>query len=398
MIYVYQTAAADLLIASAFIDHASRVYVVGHSSPGVSGCVCNSFKYNVSGPFSFEKNVNVMKWYKKKGFRGGCSFNKRMELTDGMSVQITIQCSLPNAIVAQFSAEIMPSTPQTPAHELVALSEFRNSQDTLREWITYHAMIGFNHFFLYNDASNDASLEVLIDFVKQGYVTVKDWSQFRDDPMRQFLAMEDFLFRYSKTAKIVAQFDDDCFYVARKNGTPSSAELKPMLRLFFEDRKVSQLEVWSHFFGASGLREKPSTPTPFAFFRRSQHVGRFVPWPNFATGKNVTIAAFLAFARSEDIIQGNGMTHNWQVRGRTANVAMTNLSWNHYKVKTLSEYMKRDRTGGAWGGSSGWAASSLDHWKKLDKLVSDVEDKSLLILESTYTDFVRNGVLRHNRT
>lgn len=52
---------------------------------------------------------------------------------------------------------------------------FKDEAPFLKEWIEYHLTIGINHFYLYNNNSNDNYNEILDPFIKQGFVTLIDW-------------------------------------------------------------------------------------------------------------------------------------------------------------------------------------------------------------------------------
>jgi hypothetical protein len=51
---------------------------------------------------------------------------------------------------------------------------FRDEADYLIEWIEYHRLVGVNHFYLYNNCSQDAFWEVLKPYVDQGIVELFD--------------------------------------------------------------------------------------------------------------------------------------------------------------------------------------------------------------------------------
>lgn len=53
---------------------------------------------------------------------------------------------------------------------------FRNEAVGLREWIEYHQIIGIQHFYLYNNNSDDNYLEILAPYIEQGLVTLIDWT------------------------------------------------------------------------------------------------------------------------------------------------------------------------------------------------------------------------------
>lgn len=55
-------------------------------------------------------------------------------------------------------------------YQLAAALVFQNEADHLKEWIEYHKLVGFDHFYLYNNSSTDNYLEVLQPYVLSGDV------------------------------------------------------------------------------------------------------------------------------------------------------------------------------------------------------------------------------------
>lgn len=52
---------------------------------------------------------------------------------------------------------------------------FQNEAPYLREWIEFHKLVGVQHFYLYNNLSNDNFNEVLAPYVKSGVVDLIEW-------------------------------------------------------------------------------------------------------------------------------------------------------------------------------------------------------------------------------
>lgn len=60
---------------------------------------------------------------------------------------------------------------------------FKNEAHFLKEWIDYHRTVGVDHFYLYNNNSEDSFMEVLRPYIEKDLVTLIDWpeknSQFK---------------------------------------------------------------------------------------------------------------------------------------------------------------------------------------------------------------------------
>lgn len=54
------------------------------------------------------------------------------------------------------------------AYSLSVCSIFKNEAPYLREWIEYHLIVGIEHFYLYNNNSEDNFEEVLRPYIEKG--------------------------------------------------------------------------------------------------------------------------------------------------------------------------------------------------------------------------------------
>lgn len=54
---------------------------------------------------------------------------------------------------------------------------FKNEAPFLKEWLDYHLTIGIDHFYLYNNNSDDNFMEVLKPFLDKELVTLIDWPE-----------------------------------------------------------------------------------------------------------------------------------------------------------------------------------------------------------------------------
>lgn len=56
-------------------------------------------------------------------------------------------------------------------------SIFKNEAPFLREFIEYHRLIGVEHMYLYNNNSSDNYLDVLDEYINDGFVSLIDWEK-----------------------------------------------------------------------------------------------------------------------------------------------------------------------------------------------------------------------------
>src|SRR5271167_2905681 len=62
-------------------------------------------------------------------------------------------------------------------YDLSACMIFRDEAPCLKEWIEFHVLLGVEHFYLYNNLSQDNYKEVLQPYVNSGIVELIEWNQ-----------------------------------------------------------------------------------------------------------------------------------------------------------------------------------------------------------------------------
>ena len=62
-------------------------------------------------------------------------------------------------------------------YQLSVCSLFKNESRYLREWLEYHRLIGVDHFYLYDNASTDRSVQILQPYIRAGLVTLVHWPE-----------------------------------------------------------------------------------------------------------------------------------------------------------------------------------------------------------------------------
>lgn len=61
---------------------------------------------------------------------------------------------------------------------LAVVSMVKNEGEILKEWITFHRLVGCDHIYLYDNGSSDNTADVLRPFVAEGFVTLMPWPEF----------------------------------------------------------------------------------------------------------------------------------------------------------------------------------------------------------------------------
>lgn len=90
---------------------------------------------------------------------------------------------------------------------------FQNEAPYLAEWIEYHMLLGVDHFYLYNNNSDDSYKESLKYYIKNKKVTLIDWPTPKEGDWTnyQVLAYNDCLKQFRHKTKWLAVIDIDEF-------------------------------------------------------------------------------------------------------------------------------------------------------------------------------------------
>ncbi len=62
-------------------------------------------------------------------------------------------------------------------HNVAICAIFKDEACFLKEWIEFHRLIGVDHFYLYNNGSQDHYKQVLSPYIKKGVVELFDWNR-----------------------------------------------------------------------------------------------------------------------------------------------------------------------------------------------------------------------------
>jgi hypothetical protein len=139
-------------------------------------------------------------------------------------------------------------------HELAVCAIFKDEAPFLDEWLTFHAGVGVEHFYLYDDASSDRFRDVLAPWIHRGSVTLIDWAD-RNQPT----AYNDCLRRFRWQNRWMAFIDIDEFLFS-----PRHFDLRRALHDYAD---VPALFVYWVLFGSAGHQTRPAAPVLESFTR-----------------------------------------------------------------------------------------------------------------------------------
>lgn len=147
---------------------------------------------------------------------------------------------------------------------LSALVRVKDEARFLPEWIAYHASIGIDHFYVYDNGSTDGTRDVIGPFISRGMVTLVDWPAIPISPG----AERDFIRHRAHETEWVAFLDADEYIVEAAPG-----DLIALLRGAATWPAVAL--NW-RYFGSSGHEQVPEGLILTAFTQANSQINRHV--------------------------------------------------------------------------------------------------------------------------
>ncbi|KAI4314258.1 hypothetical protein L6164_027185 [Bauhinia variegata] len=159
-------------------------------------------------------------------------------------------------------------------HELCVCTMVWNQASALREWIVYHAWLGVERWFIYDNNSDDDIEKVVQDLDLQGYnVSRKSWPWIKT----QEAGFSHCALRAKEECNWVGFFDvDEFFYFPNEfhsqlgSGLPGENSLKSLVANFSSSNTVAEIRTACHSFGPSGLSSPPNQGVTIGYTCRLQ--------------------------------------------------------------------------------------------------------------------------------
>jgi hypothetical protein len=149
-------------------------------------------------------------------------------------------------------------------YELTACLKFKNAARFLSEWIEFHQMVGFEHFYLYNNNSTDDYRRALGPYCEEGSVTLYEWPDTPAFPKSD----EHCLANHGHEARWIAFLDDDEFLFPVQ-GT----DVRNILKRY---QAYPALAVHWVMFGSSGHMRRPEGLVLENYLLRQQNVSPII--------------------------------------------------------------------------------------------------------------------------
>lgn len=140
---------------------------------------------------------------------------------------------------------------------------FKNEAAYLKEWIEFHRIVGVEHFYLYNNYSDDNYMDVLRPYVEQGIVTLIDWPY----QQAQIQCYADIIKKFHNETEWLGFIDIDEFVIPK-----SALTIYETLQPF---RYAPSVLIYWRVFGTSGLMDRDRNGLVTEDF--------IVSWPKYYT-------------------------------------------------------------------------------------------------------------------
>ena len=248
---------------------------------------------------------------------------------------------------------------------LSLVSNFKNENLYLEEWLDYHLNAGIDHFYLYNQCGSPEADQILAPYVAKGVVTVHDWTDFSkkyEGPTfffqknRNHMGYTHAATHYRSDTTWLLKIDVDEFLFMADEQESIKSWLKKV-----NTKKVKTIRVPRIDFGSNGHKQLPSGGVLENFTRRE------------ATPSNYKDMA------NTDFLDNNNRcnsSHRWSYKLFSSGAVLepttaNELRINHYYTKSKEEYFNRQNI------SRGRKVSDED-FKRIEERTNAVEDKSIL--------------------
>lgn len=151
--------------------------------------------------------------------------------------------------IARPELKASPDPPVSIQHRVCACTMVRNQARFLQEWIMYHARIGVDRWFIYDNNSDDDIENIIESLVNQNYkITRHLWPWIKT----QEAGFAHCALRAQDLCEWVAFIDVDEFLYL-----PSGVRLETLIRNQTSKPDVTELRISCHNFGPSGLKKIP---------------------------------------------------------------------------------------------------------------------------------------------
>lgn len=249
-------------------------------------------------------------------------------------------------------------------HFLSFVSNIKNENPYLKEWLDYHIKVGVDHFYLFNQCETEESWRILEPYREKGIVTVHDWTKidskyegptFFFQKNKNHMGYTHAATNYRQDTEWLLKIDLDEFLFMADEQESIKSWLHQLDRDSTRTIRVPRID-----FGNNGHKKKPKGGVLENYTRREESPSNYKDMAN------------------TDFLNDNKhcySSHKWSYRwfsGGKIHVPdpLSELRIHHYYTKSKEEYFDRQNI------SRGRKVSEED-FKAIENRTNKVEDRTI---------------------
>ncbi|MBR1544984.1 MAG: glycosyltransferase family 92 protein [Alphaproteobacteria bacterium] len=241
----------------------------------------------------------------------------------------------------------------------------KNAAKYMDEWINYHKLVGIDHFYIYDNESEDNLKEVLKPYIKSGLV---DYMYVKGKGMQS--KTYNYCIKVHRfETKWLAMIDDDEFILPMKHKTVTEV-------LDFINPKNALAISWC-MYGSNGYKK----------YEDKLVIERFTKHIDLNT-KSVFCCKTIINPRrtvyfeihNGHYIKGNAVDENGKILKKAYENFYTGnlIRINHYHLKSLEENLAKKKRGDAsYSGKAEYEKANEEYFNAVDKFSNVTEDDTM---------------------
>ena len=143
--------------------------------------------------------------------------------------------------------------PKNFKYDLAVTAIIKNEGRYIDEWIKYHLLVGVQHFYLYNNESEDNICEVLEPYIKNGVVDLIDFP----GRLKQLPSYHDAIKNFRNECRYMAIIDADEFIRPIDHNKNILQVIDEIMQQVKNSKHVAGIYVTWLMFGSSGYVQRP---------------------------------------------------------------------------------------------------------------------------------------------
>lgn len=232
--------------------------------------------------------------------------------------------------------------PKKKKYTISICSIFKNESAYLKEWLEYNLLIGIDHFYLYNNNSEDDYQSVLKPYIEQGIVTLTDWPEIPG----QISSYKHWYEHFRHESNWCAFLDIDEFICPLKD-----INIKEWLA---NHNKYPAMAIYWKMFGTSGLIKPNPNKLIIEQFTNSwdklSSDTKIIYNTSYDIKKFYTSMMHICYTKYgiftvPPINPFGHFINKWQIH--RANNKKIDIQCNHYWSKSYNEYLAKHKRGDA---------------------------------------------------